>query len=38
MNLETASEKFRIMGEAVKAAAVSGKQTEGSIEAEVISK
>ena len=36
MNLETASENFRTMGESMKDSAVPGKQTEVSVEAEVI--
>ena len=37
MNLETASANVRTMGEAMKAAAVPDKQTEGSVKAEVLS-
>ena len=37
MNIETASANFRTMGEVVKASAVPGKQTEGYIEAGVLS-
>ena len=36
MNIETASANVRTMGEAVKAAAVPGKQTEGYIESEIL--
>ena len=37
MNLETASENVRTMGESMKAATVPGKQTEGSVQSEVLS-
>ena len=37
MNIETASENVRTMGEAMKAAAVPVKHTEGCVEAEVLS-
>ena len=37
MNIETDSTNVRTMGESMKAAAVPGKDTEGSIEAQIIS-
>ena len=37
MNIETASEMFRTMGEAMKAAFIPSKHTEGYVEAEVLS-